>query len=90
MATRYRFRCDECGDFDHEQPMAHTTRHHWCPTCGAYCPKVLNGNLQFTYTRDVFHGGVDGQGLTSRETQRKWVADAKRAGLEIESAYRHV
>lgn len=86
----YKYRCAIDGDFLVEQSMRETTMQTWCPECGGLCPKVLSSNIQFTYGRDTFHSGVEGTGETVGETQKRWLADARAAGLEPESHYRHV
>lgn len=69
----YSFRCPITGrDFQVEQPMATTTPYVRCPCHRLLAPKVLGGNLQFTYGREQFHDGPMTDGNTLRETERAW------------------
>lgn len=89
--AQYKFRCPNHGDFLVEQPMAETSRAHNCTACLHPAPKVLGGALQFTYGRANFHSGPTGDGMTVRETQKKWLEGAKARGLEVEGVgYRHI
>jgi hypothetical protein len=93
----YTFRCPQHGDFQVEQTMRETTRNAVCPHMHSVgipatrCPKVVGSNLQFTYGRENFHDGPEGDGATVRETGDRWRKEfTERTGREAVGSARWV
>ena len=86
---RYDFICPNCEQTHTrlDVPMSECQN---APTCSCTCPparmeRIYGQGVGIKYGeagRTVFREGYEGQGETVRETEQKWVSDARRAGLD--------
>ena len=85
---RYDWLCPNCEQtHTHLGPMSES---HVAPKCSCACPpaemqRIYGQGVGITYGaagRQVFREGYEGHGETIRETEQKWVQDARSAGLD--------